>query len=187
MRGTIFKVGDKYGFALLLHTSDYIDHKTGLMRSGRSRQVKRSGFTSYQAAYDAKKAVERLVDLVKGTDPDAYKLRCKIGDIIVDRGRRVREGVLDLPDEDEIKRRLGLGMDPTTAMPTLGAWFDTWLRARERRVGKNRQKASTVSMYRSDVERFWRPQLGEIVLNRLTPEHIEGVLDWIERRNAVVN
>jgi integrase len=72
---------------------------------------------------------------------------------------------------EDIRRRLGLGLDPDTPGETAAGWLDGWL------DGKRRTKrASTVRGYEMHIRIYIKPVIGELPLERVNAGHIEAVL-----------
>jgi hypothetical protein len=76
-----------------------------------------------------------------------------------------------LPAVEDVRRRLGLGLDPAQPGVTVAAWLDSWL------AGKRRTKrASTVRGYESHIRVHINPVIGDLPLERLNVGHVEAVL-----------
>jgi hypothetical protein len=102
--------------------------------------------------------------------------RNRIGDMIA----AAKRGA-PLPAAEDVRRRLGLGLDPGQPGVTVAEWLDTWL------AGKGRtRRASSVVSYGMHCRVWLRPQLGHIPLERLNTGHIEGLFATIGRFNAEV-
>lgn len=126
-----------------------------------TKPVKRYGYASKAKAEAAAEQVGKLLDLA----PDDIT-RARIGDLIV----AARRGQ-PLPAVEDVRRRLGLGVDPGQPGVAVADWLDSWL------AGKTRTKrASTVRMYESHVRVYIRPVIGDLPLERLNTGHIEQVL-----------
>jgi len=136
------------------------------------RQLKRGGFATRALATEALEHVRALVALASD---DPY-LRARIADLVIERSRR--RGAL--PTVDEVRRRLGAGLDPTAPATTTREWLTEWL------ATKRAASVGTRDRYAQVVDTYWRPHLGDVPLDRLRRRHATDVLDWIERRNAQV-
>ncbi|MDQ2874602.1 MAG: site-specific integrase [Actinomycetota bacterium] len=134
------------------------------------KPVKRYGFESKAAAEAVAQHAGKLLDLA-AADEDT---RARIGDMIIS----VRRGG-QLPAVEDVRRRLGLGLDPASAGITVGEWLDTWLAGRQRV-----KRPSTARSYEMHVRVWLKPQLGHLPLERLNSGHIEGLFTTIERFNA---
>jgi integrase len=129
--------------------------------SGGTKAVKRYGYDSKAAASADAGHVSRLLDLA----PDDVT-RARIGDLITG----TRRGA-PLPAVEDVRRRLGLGLDPGQPGITVGQWMETWL------AGKRRAKrASTVRMYESHTRIYISPVIGDLPLERVSTAHVEAVL-----------
>ena len=125
------------------------------------RLVKRYGYPSRKDAQAAAEHVGRLLDL----GPDEMT-RAKIGDLITGTKRGT-----PLPAVEDVRRRLGLGLDPGQPGITVAQWLDGWL------AGKARtRRASTVRGYEMHVRLYIKPQMGDLPLERVNAGHVEAVL-----------
>ena len=79
---------------------------------------------------------------------------------------------------DEFRAMRDSGQNIGTGKETLATYLETWLTRREERGGLS---PSTTEGYRSIVERRIVPNIGGIELRRLTPEHVELMLDALGR------
>ena len=138
--------------------------------SGRDRrQLKRAGFATRREAATALGEIDALLRLAGDDD----RLRRRLGDLVVERSRHGRP----LPSVEELRRRLGAGLDPLSPGTTLAEWLDDWLAA-NRRI-----RPATRASYLAQVERFLKPVVGDVPLARVSPSHVADVLDWIALRN----
>jgi len=136
------------------------------------RLLKRMGYETQGAASDARDHVRQLVKLAG----DDAAMRRKIGDLIFERSKRGGQ----LPDVDEIRRRLGAGVELDAPNVAVRDWLEEWF------AGKRKLKASVKRGYRSHLDHYLIPILGEIRLDRLRAEHISGMFDTIEEWNAEI-
>jgi integrase len=130
--------------------------------SAGTKLVKRYGYPSKAKAEADAGHAGKLLDLA-GADEAT---RARIGDLIA----AAKRGA-PLPALEDVRRRLGLGLDPGTPGMTAGEWLDTWLAAKQRS-----RRASTVHGYRSHVALYLKPILGDMPLERLNASHVEAVL-----------
>jgi integrase len=70
-----------------------------------------------------------------------------------------------------VRRRLGLGLDPSQPGITVGQWMDGWLASKRRT-----RRASTVRMYDSHTRMYIKPVIGDLPLERVNAAHVEQVL-----------
>ncbi len=129
--------------------------------SAGTKLVKRYGYSSVTAAGDGAQHAAQLLGLAT----DAIT-RARVGDMI----RDARRGQ-PLPAAEDVRRRLGLGLDPGEPGMTVAEWLDSWL------AGKQRTKrASTVRGYESHIRVHISPVIGDLPLERVNPGHVEAVL-----------
>jgi len=159
MRGAVWKVGERWAFAVRLDTTD---------RPGR--QLKRSGFKARRAAEAELDHVRALVALFDRDDPR----RLTMGDRIFADSRRGGA----LPDVEEARRKVGAGLDPSAPSMTVGDWLDRWV------LASHGRRESTKEIDRGYIKMYLRPHLGDVPLDRLRADHIDELFAWFERRNA---
>jgi integrase len=136
------------------------------------RQLQRAGYATEK---EARAALDHVGELVRLAGDDA-RLRRRIGDLIFDRSKRGGQ----LPDAEEIRRRLGAGGDVDAPSITVREWLEDWL------AGKRRLKESVRRGYRLHLDHYLLPLLGDIRLDRLGVDHISGMFDTIEEWNAEI-
>ena len=115
---------------------------------------------------EADKAAAQVWDLIRlaGADKGTQE---RIGDLIFKATARGGQ----LPSVEDVRRRLGLGLDPAQPGVTAAAWLESWL------AGKQRTKrASTVRGYESHIRVHINPLIGDLPLERLNAGHVEAVL-----------
>jgi integrase len=76
-----------------------------------------------------------------------------------------------LPALDDVRRRLGLGLDPADPGVTAAEWMTGWLAGKQRT-----RRASTVRGYESHLRVHILPVIGDLPLERLNAGHVEQVL-----------
>lgn len=136
------------------------------------KSVKRYGYPSKALAEAAAQQVGKLLELAGADDVT----RNKIGDMIV----AVKRGG-QLPAVEDVRRRLGLGLDPSSPGITVAEWLDIWL------AGKIRsRRASTARSYEMHVRVWLKPLLGHLPLERLNSGHVEELFKTIERSNGEI-
>jgi integrase len=138
--------------------------------SGGTKLVKRFGYASKAEAKAAAEIVGRMLDL--GTD-DAT--RARIGDMIVSAKRGA-----PLPALEDVRRRLGLGLDPGQPSDTVAEWLNIWLASR-RKI-----RPSVERSYRQHIDNWLTPHLGHLQLERLNAGHIAELFATIDRYNAEI-
>ena len=140
--------------------------------SSGTKLVKRFGYASKAEARAAGGHVGELLALA-GADTGT---RARIGDLIA----ATKRGA-PLPAAEDVRRRLGLGLDPGQPGVTAGEWLDSWV------AGKRRtRRPSAVRSYEMHIRVWLKPQLGHIALERLNASHIEDVFSRISQFNAEV-
>ena len=140
-----------------------VGYSTRIPTTGGVRELRRFGFATKT---EADKAASQVWDLIRlaGADKGTQQ---RIGDLIFHATARGGQ----LPAVEDVRRRLGLGLDPAQPGVTVAAWFDSWL------AGKQRTKrASTVRGYESHIRVHINPVIGDLPLERLNVGHVEAVL-----------
>ena len=126
-----------------------------------TKLIKRYGYASKTDAAAAAEQAGRLLGLA----PDEAT-RAKIGDMVAG----TRRGA-PLPAVEDVRRRLGLGLDPGQPGITVATWLYGWL------AGKGRtRRASTVRGYEQHVRLYIKPAIGDLPLERVNAAHVEAVL-----------
>ena len=138
--------------------------------SGGTKLVKRAGYPSKAEAKGAAETAGRLLDL--GRD-DAT--RAAIGDMIAGAKRGA-----PLPAVEDVRRRLGLGLDPASAGVTFGEAWTAWL------AGKKRLRRSAHERLAQIGGHWLLPVLADVPLERLNGAHAAAVFARIERINAEI-
>jgi integrase len=140
-----------------------VGYTTRIPTTSGVRELRRFGFATKG---EADKAASQVWDLIKLGGADTGT-RQRIGDLIF---RATARGG-QLPSLEDVRRRLGLGLDPAQPGVTVAAWLDSWL------AGKRRTKrASTVRGYEAHVRVHIDPVIGDVPLERLNAGHVEAVL-----------
>jgi integrase len=134
---------------------------------GQRRQLRYSGYTTRATAQDEIDHIRRLLDLA-GTNKQH---RTEIGDLL----QTARRDTGVLPDVDTIRQRLSSG-SPLTGVPTLAEYLTTWVRDIE--VDEN-----TRNSYACHIRLHLIPHLGDIVLDKLRPHHVQTLIRKIKERN----
>ena len=129
--------------------------------TGGTRLVRRYGYPSQKTAGQAAEHVGRLLDLA----PDDAT-RAQIGDLIV----AAKRGA-PLPAVEDVRRRLGLGLDPGQPGMTVAQWMEGWLTGKQRT-----RRASTTRGYESHIRVHISPVIGDLPLERISAAHVERVL-----------
>lgn len=146
------------------------EYRDRLTTSTGRRSYRRGGFTRRADAEEYGRQVRNLTALAHGETRDLKR----IGDYLF----TVKRGT-PLPPDDEVRRKLGLRGDLASAL-TVGEWLDMWL------PGKRQLRQSVRETYESHIRIYLKPCLGDIVLDRLRPEHIDGMIDRIAEWNEEI-
>jgi integrase len=136
--------------------------------SAGTKAVKRYGYPSKAEAKAAAEQAGKLLDLA-GADEAT---RNKIGDMVM----AVKRGG-PLPALEDVRRRLGLGLDPGQPGVTVGEWLETWLASR-RKI-----RPSVARSYQQHINNWLVPHLGHLPLERLNAGHVAGLFATIDRFN----
>lgn len=132
------------------------------------RELRRRGFPTKKAAGEFQSQVTELLALAKGDESTAVR----IGDLVFERTKRGSQ----LPEVTDVRRRLGLGAALDRSQAT-GEWLTGWI------AGKRKLRDSTARGYQQHVDHYLVPILGQIPLDRLSPEHISDMFDLIDEWN----
>ncbi len=76
-----------------------------------------------------------------------------------------------LPAVEDVRRRLGLGLEPGTPGVIVGQWLEGWLASKQRT-----RRASTTRGYESHIRVHIVPVIGDLPLERISAAHVERVL-----------
>jgi integrase len=158
---SVFKVGDRYAFAIRIPTSQ-----------GPQTQLKRGGFKLKKNAETTVRHIDELLAVPKIKDD---RTRAKIGDDIVSSTRRGGR----LPDVEEVRRRYGARLDPTAKSPTTGDFLEQWV------TGRRKIKDTTRVAHRYCMRAYLVPHIGDIPLDVLSADHVEDLRDALEARGTL--
>jgi integrase len=75
----------------------------------------------------------------------------------------------------KLKQELERIGDLRTSSPTLSVWLDVWWK----RYAMKRLKVSARDVYRSRIEQYIRPSIGSVRLERLAPEHVHRLHEYV--------
>lgn len=137
---------------------------------GRRRQLRRAGFIDRESAERERDQARQAIGLAV----DDRIARTQVGNLLQ---RSVTHG-LAMPDLDDLAQRLRTGR-PIIGVPTVAEWLTAWL-------GRLRVDPSTARTYESHVRMHLIPYLGDVLLDRLRPHHIDDLVDRIEDRNTAI-
>jgi integrase len=137
--------------------------------SSGTRLVRKFGYGSMAAADQAGHQAGELLALA---GPD-QRMRAQIGDLIATTKRGQ-----SLPAVEDVRQRIGLGLDPGSPGMTTGQWLESWL------AGRRTIRPSVERSYRQHIDTWLVPHLGHIPLERLTAAHISAMFTAISTYNA---
>lgn len=130
---------------------------------GKRRTFRRTGYTEVTKAQGDLSRLQAILELAG--DDEADQLR--VGDLLAD----INSRRADIPQVDEVKRRLGVGI-PLDGSTTVGTWLDRWM------AGK-KTRATTNAGYSSHIRVHLRPRIGHYRLDRLAVGHVQAMFDAI--------
>jgi integrase len=136
---------------------------------GGRRQARQIGLASQEAALEALQRVRALLDLAGQDQQDLIQ----VADLIQAEIRARRP----LPEPGEVKRRLHLGVNLRTEVPTVQEWLAEWLKDKPDLTRNTRRS------YNSHMKNHLVPHLGRIRLDKLQARHIEAMFTAIEEVN----
>jgi integrase len=137
---------------------------------GKRRTFRRTGYASVSEAQGDLSRLQAILEL-PGDDPAEQQ---RVGDLLADIARRRA----DIPQADEVKRRLGVGV-PLDGKMTVAEWLDQWM------AGK-RTRATTNAGYRSHVRVHLKPRIGHYRLDRLSVGHVQEMFDAIADESDLI-
>jgi integrase len=138
--------------------------------SSGEKLVKRFGFATKTEAENAAEHADRLLDLAAD---DASRKR--VGDLIAGAKRGAA-----LPSEQDVARRLGVGLDPSSAGVSFGEARHAWL------AGKKRLRASAAERLELAGKHWILPALEDVPLKRLNGAHVAEVFTRTDRINKAL-
>lgn len=78
-----------------------------------------------------------------------------------------------LTEKRRLEKELARAGDLVTSSPTLAMWLDTWID----RKSRSSLKPRTATTYRGYIDRYIKPTIGRIRLDKLTAAHVERLHD----------
>jgi integrase len=134
------------------------------------RLVKRFGYATKADASAAAEHAGKLLDLAADETS-----RRKIGDMIAGTKRGA-----PLPAVGDVRRRLGLGLDPASAGVSFGEAWHAWL------AGKKRLRRSSRERLEVAGEHWILPALADVPLERLNNAHVAEVFARMDAISAEI-
>jgi integrase len=148
------------------------EYRDRLPTTAGRRSFRRGGFQRQSDAEEFQGQVYRLLELAR----DDTATLSRLGDLIFNRTRRGGQ----LPEVDEVRRRLGIRGSDLDRSLTVAEWLEQWL------SGKRKLRESVRRSYRQHLDHYLIPLLGHLPLDRLTPEHIADMFDLIDEWNSEI-
>jgi integrase len=136
------------------------------------RTFRRSGFETQKSAQGVLDQVNDLLKLAR----DDENARRKIGDMIF--AKSLRRG--ELPDVDDVRRRLGLRRGNLGSSETFGVAWAAWT------AGKKALRPSSAKHLREIGDHWLIPVLADIAVDRITGEHCAMVFERVEMFNEEI-
>ncbi|MEV8396196.1 tyrosine recombinase XerC [Streptomyces sp. NPDC057596] len=137
---------------------------------GNRRTFRRTG---YDEVTKAQGDLSRL-QAILGLPGDDEAEQRRVGDFLAD----VNSRRADIPQVDEVKRRLGVGV-PLDGKATVGEWLDRWMAGKKTRTTTN-------AGYRSHIKVHLKPHIGHYRLDRLSVGHVQAMFDAIADESDVI-
>lgn len=143
-----------------------------LTEAGTRRQFRRTGYAKVGDGQNDLDRVHTLLDLA-GDDEEAAR---RVADLL----QTVQKTRADIPDQAEVRRRLGVGI-PLDGKMTISEWLDVWL------AGKKRtRRTTTIAGYASHIRVHIKPRIGHIRLDKLNVGHLVEMFDGIADQSEVI-
>jgi len=140
----------------------------------RRNPLRRGGFSTYE---DAEAQVKQARALLAVASDDDACARDKIADAIAAHIRD--QGTL--PDPERVRRMVRAGHDPITRPPTVGEWLEKqWL------PGKKKLRKGTVRSYAAHIRLYYKPNIGDISIDRLRVTDVASVFEAIDEQNDLI-
>lgn len=137
---------------------------------GKRRTFRRTG---YENVTTAQGDLSRLQAILALAGDDAAEQQ-RVGDLLADINARRA----NLPELDEVKRRLGVGV-PLDGKMTVGDWLDYVMANKATRTTTNHG-------YNSHIRVHLKPALGHLRLDRLGVGHCQDMFNAIDDRNDLI-
>jgi integrase len=151
------------------HGSVAIQVELPLTAEGGRRRFKRSGYAKVADGQADVTKVTGLLDLA-GDDEEAAR---RVADLL----QEVMKSRADIPDQAEVRRRLGVGI-PLDGKMTVAEWMDVWIASKKRRT-------TTLAGYTSHIRVHIKPRIGHLRLDKLNVGHLVEMFDGIADQSEV--
>ncbi|WP_160051516.1 site-specific integrase [Nocardiopsis sp. FR26] len=139
---------------------------------GKRRQARRVGLATHTEAVEGLEQVKALMGLASG-DED---VEVQVADLIQTALAQRRP----LPEVEEVRQRLGTGVDVRAQVPTVAVWLKEWL------DGKPDLAPGTRASYAGHINKYLVPHLGRRRLDKLRARHVEAMFAAIEEANTAI-
>ncbi|MFI6578050.1 tyrosine-type recombinase/integrase [Nocardiopsis sp. NPDC050513] len=136
---------------------------------GKRRQARRVGLATHTEAVEGLDQVKALLALASG-DED---IEVQVADLI----QTALANRRPLPDLEEVRKRIGTGVDVRAEVPSVAAWLTEWL------DGKPDLAPGTRASYAGHIRKYLIPHLGRLRLDKLQARHAEAMFAVIEESN----
>lgn len=137
---------------------------------GKRRQARRIGLTSQEDALEALQHIRSLLDLAENDTETLLQIADVIQGSIKARA--------PLPNLREVQRRISVGVDVRTEVPTLEQWLQEWLRDKPGLTENTRRS------YSGHIRNHLTPHLGKVRVDKLHSRHVEAMFTSIEEANT---
>ncbi|WP_372491786.1 tyrosine-type recombinase/integrase [Nocardiopsis dassonvillei] len=140
---------------------------------GKRRQARKVGLACQEDALGELAHIKILLETAHADEPETL---VRVADLI----QTALRAHTPLPDVEEVKRRINLGVDVRTTVPTVEEWLTEWLK------GKPGLAEGTRASYAGHLRNHLIPHLGQLPLNKLQARHVEAMFATIEENNEHV-
>ncbi|MDE3721391.1 site-specific integrase [Nocardiopsis sp. N85] len=137
---------------------------------GKRRQARRGGLGTQEEARRQLDHVKALLALAEG-EPD---LEIHVADLI----QAALKGRRPLPEVEEVRKRIGGGVDVRREPPLVGVWLRQWL------DGKPDLAEGTRASYDGHIRKYLTPHVGKVRVDRLQARHVEAMFAAVEEANV---
>jgi integrase len=137
---------------------------------GKRRTFRRTGYATVTTAQGDLSRLQAILALAGDDAADQQR----VGDLLAD----INTSRADIPDLEEVKRRLGVGV-PLDGKMTVAEWLDRWM-------ANKKTRPTTNNGYRSHIRLHLKPRIGHYRLDRLGVGHVQQMFDAIADESDVI-
>ncbi|MFM9593997.1 tyrosine recombinase XerC [Streptomyces scabiei] len=137
---------------------------------GKRRTFRRTGYENVTTAQGDLSRLQAILALAGDDAADQQR----VGDLLAD----INKSRADIPDLEEVKRRLGVGV-PLDGKMTVAEWLDRWM-------ANKKTRPTTNNGYRSHIRLHLTPRIGHYRLDRLGVGHVQQMFDAIADESDVI-